>query len=147
MCRLVSGPEFQRGDSGWHGRHDYVEDVAAVHSFMVMLRYLGNHADVMLRIRFRPDVLINETHPRRLETYIGKLGSRDVCYIVNCGDLDGLSMLGDQQAEGVIPIRQDEEARIAEARRDEGLSPARFAAIMDMLDRAARGMDLRDHEE
>ena len=158
LCRLVSGSEFPRQDSGWHGRHDYMEHTQGSGEFSLNLRFLGDDADVLLTVRFRPDVLI-ENNPQRLETYIGTLAGLDHCYIVNAGNIAG-QMVGDPtafihsaitQPPTRLPVfveRLGTSPRTREARRQyeeqHPIPRERLLAITDLLDRAARGMDLRD---
>ena len=158
LCRLVSGSEFPLQDSGWHGRHDYMEHTQGSGEFSVNIRYLGDDADILLTVRFRPDVLI-ETYPWRLAAYIGTLCGRNHCYIVNAGDLQR-QMIGDpttlfhsaiaptpRQLPGFVD-RRGISPRPREAwhqREEQNRMPrGRHLAITDSLHRAAIGMDLRN---
>jgi len=126
--------------------------------FSVNIRYLGDDADILLTLRFRPDVLI-ETYPWRLATYIGTLFGRNHCYIVNAGDIQG-QMVGDptaffhsaiaptpRQLPGFVDRRGiSPRTRGARHQREEQnrMPRERLLAITDLLGRAAIGMDLRN---
>ena len=101
--RLMSGLECTRGDSRWHGRHDWTVDSL---TWRMSLHYVGDDAEFLRCLEMRRDfsITFGDRGAQQVSIigYWGMHANRRWCYVVYLGQMSSIivrEMLGRSRVE------------------------------------------------